>query len=92
MADILDPNRSIADGYELWTVQNKQNKTMSGIISAETSYSITLKDAAGNEYIIQRTEIQKIEAGTISAMPIGLEANISTKDKADLLAYLKKPM
>lgn len=65
---------------------------MSGIISAETFSSITLRDAAGIEYIIPRTEIQRIEAGEISAMPMSLETNISTKEMADLLAYLKKPM
>jgi putative membrane-bound dehydrogenase-like protein len=92
LADILDPNRSIADGFELWTVHNKQNKIISGIISAETSNSITLRDAAGNEITMPRSEIQKIEAGTISAMPTGIEATISVQEMSDLLAYLKKPL
>ncbi|MGK2861660.1 MAG: PVC-type heme-binding CxxCH protein, partial [Chitinophagaceae bacterium] len=34
MADILDPNRAIADRYELWTIEKINGEKLSGIISS----------------------------------------------------------
>lgn len=90
MADILNPNRSIADEYENWMIEKKNGQKFSGIIASETTAAITLKDASGKETIIARNEIQKLEASALSAMPAGLETVISVKEMADLLAYLKQ--
>jgi putative heme-binding domain-containing protein len=91
MADILNPNRSIADGFELWIVETNEGKKISGIISSETSSTITIKDAAGTQSTIPRSAIKNIEAGSISAMPQGLQSAITVSEMSDLLAFLKRP-
>lgn len=90
LADILEPGRSIADGYEWWDITMKTGNKKSGIISAETSSGISIKDPTLNETIIPRSEIVSLSASGQSAMPAGLEQNISLQQMADLLAYLKK--
>lgn len=90
MEDILMPNKSIADGYEYWELQQKNGQTLYGIISAETAHTLTLKNAAGQETTISRADIVKLQASTISAMPMGLEKQITLQDMADLLAFLKQ--
>ncbi len=89
MADILNPNRSIADRYELWTLEKTNGEKLSGIIASETSSAIVLHNAAAEEIIIPRREIKKMQATETSAMPAGLEATFSIKEMADILAYLK---
>jgi len=89
MADILNPNRSIADHYENWTVIKKNGDKLSGLMSSETSTAVTLKDATGKETIISRADIKSMEASDISVMPVGLEASVSVNEMADLLAFLK---
>lgn len=89
LADILDPNRSIADTYELWTLTKKDGKKLGGIVSAKTSESITITGIGGISETILRSDIAQLEASNISAMPVGLESAISIKDMANLLAFLK---
>lgn len=89
LADILDPNRSIADTYELWTLTKKDGRRLSGMVSAKTSESITITSIGGNSETLARSDIARLEASNISAMPVGLESAISVKDMANLLAFLK---
>jgi putative heme-binding domain-containing protein len=89
MADILNPNRSIADNYEMWTIVKKNGEKLNGIIAAETPGAITLHNIGAQEIIISRSDIKTMEASQISAMPVGLEASVSVKEMADLLAFLK---
>lgn len=89
MADILNPNRSIADKYETWTVVKKNGEKLSGIIASETSAAIFLHNIGGQQTIIPRSEISTMEASQTSAMPVGLEASISIKEMSDILAFLK---
>lgn len=88
MADILNPNRSIADKYEMWTVIKKNGEKLSGIIASETPAAITLHNIGAQE-IIARAEIKTLEVSETSAMPVGLEASISVKEMAAILAFLK---
>ena len=89
IAEILDPNRSITDGYEFWTVTRQNGSSSSGIIADETPTSITVRNQV-EETTIPRTDIASITASTISAMPAGLEAQINEQQMADLLAFLKR--
>ena len=90
MADILDPNRSIADTYEQWTITQKRGDKISGIVASETSSAITIRTVIGGSQTIPRTEISTMEASAISAMPAGFEGTIPISEMANLLAFLKK--
>ncbi len=89
MADILNPNRSIADKYEMWTVIKKNGEKLSGIIASETPAAITLHNIGAQEIIVARADIKTLEVSETSAMPVGLEASVSVQEMADILAFLK---
>ena len=90
LKDILDPNRSIAVKYDLWTVTLSSGKKESGIICSESSTSITLCVLGGGQIVIGRNEIKTMETAETSAMPAGLESSITTAQMTDLLAFLSK--
>jgi putative heme-binding domain-containing protein len=90
MNDILDPNLSIADGYDTWTVELHSGEALQGIISAETPTALTLRNATGQESTIARKDIQVLKALGLSAMPAGLEKQINQQEMADLLAYIRQ--
>lgn len=90
MSDILNPNLSIADGYDLWEVELQNDEILQGLISSETPTAINLTNAGGIQKNIARGEIKSIRVLDISAMPAGLEQSISIEEMADLLAYIKK--
>ena len=89
MADILNPNRSIAVTYELWTLTKTNGEKISGIKSGETSSSISLKQLNDLQVTVARNDIKLMEASETSAMPVGLESALSINDMAHLLAYLR---
>lgn len=89
LVDILQPNRSIADGFELWTISLESGTSLSGIISEQSPTTLTIRDASGQETTIDRTDIKELIASEWSAMPENLHAQISQSNMADLLAFLK---
>ena len=87
--NILIPNREIAAGYEQWRVELKDGETLQGTLVSETPGSITFRDATGRETTVSRDEIRTMESTNRSAMPEGLERQISVEEMADLIQFLK---
>lgn len=90
MTNILDPNKSISHGYDMWDVTLNNGEAMQGIISTETPTAITLSDANGHTNNIARQDIKSLKALGMSAMPLGLEKKIDHQQMADLLAFLRQ--
>jgi putative heme-binding domain-containing protein len=89
LADILLPNRSIADGYELYSVELTDGSTASGVIGAETPTSVSLRLPGGSETTIARSRISSMRIAPVSAMPEGLAESIDVQDMANLIAFIK---
>ncbi|NND08878.1 MAG: c-type cytochrome [Saprospiraceae bacterium] len=89
LVDILQPNKSIADGFELWTISLASGNSLSGIISQQSPTSLTIRDATGQETTIDRNDVKELKASEWSAMPENLQAQINQQEMADLLAFLK---
>lgn len=91
LTDVLDPNLSISDGYDLWEIKLINGETKQGIIGSETTGSITLRVYGGEDETLSRQDIASLKALGISIMPGGLENQISPEEMRDLLAFIKKP-
>nr|WKN36951.1 c-type cytochrome [Tunicatimonas sp. TK19036] len=91
LKDVLFPNQSIADGYELWRAELSNGTTQTGIITSETPSSLTLTDLAGNKTTVDRNAINHLEALEYSAMPEGLANQITEEAMNDLLTFIKQP-
>ncbi|HEX6464513.1 MAG TPA: PVC-type heme-binding CxxCH protein [Vicinamibacterales bacterium] len=89
LVDILDPNNSIADGFALWSVELSDGTTVGGIISEETSESVTLRLPGGSQTTVPRARIKAMHASNVSAMPEGLESQIDVQQMADLIAFIR---
>jgi len=91
LTDILDPNLSISDGYDLWEVNLINGETKQGIIGSETTGSVTLRVYGGQDEILSRQDIESLRALGVSIMPGGMENQISPEEMRDLLAFIRKP-
>jgi putative membrane-bound dehydrogenase-like protein len=89
LADILQPNRAIDNNYLGYTVRTLGGEVLTGILTAETATSITLRQQGGKDAVIPRSEIDELKSSGVSLMPEGLERNIPLKEMADLLAFIK---
>ncbi len=89
LADILDPNRSIADGYDLWELILTDGTRVQGVVASQTPSAVTLRYAGGAEQLISRQQIASMTTLPMSAMPEGLEKTIDHQQMADLLAFIR---
>lgn len=86
---ILDPNRAVDNNYFGYTVLLVSGRSETGIITAETASSITLKQPENKTITILRRDIEELRASGLSLMPVGLEKNISVQQMADLISFIK---
>lgn len=89
MANILDPNLSIAPGYDLWEIALRDGEKVQGMIMNETSSAIGLRTSPGVERTVNRQEIDAIRGLNMSLMPV-LSEHLDQQQMADLLAYLQQ--
>ena len=86
---IVVPDYEITPGYESYTVQTRDARTVLGRLESEAPNSVTLRDAAGEAHTILRTNVESMTAATSSLMPVGIDQAMSAQQLADLIAYLK---
>ncbi len=91
LGDILIPSRSIAQMYESYVVETASRGALDGVISQQTSTTITLVHEKGKQDVVPRSDIKQMYVSNLSAMPEDLDKEVSTAQMADLLAYLKQP-
>ena len=89
LVDIIQPNRAIDSNYFSYTVVTSDGLSQTGVLTAETSTSVTLKQQEAKTLTIPRNQIEELRSDGISYMPDGLEKNIPPQDMADLIAFIK---
>jgi putative membrane-bound dehydrogenase-like protein len=88
LVNILDPNLQVLPEYINYTVNTQDGRTFTGVITAETATSITLRRAEGQSDTVLRANIDELQSTGLSLMPEGLEKQVTPKEMADLIAYL----
>lgn len=88
-AAILFPNRDIAPQYQTTKFEMKDGSSFSGMISYESGEAVILQTGANATIRLASAEIIGRQPGTVSLMPSGLMAGLSSGDLADLYAYVK---
>lgn len=89
LANILDPNADIQPGYQASTCVLGTGEVVTGIVSAESGGSLTMKLADGSTRTISRDEIEELVTTNRSFMPEGLETTVTVDQMRDLLAFLR---
>jgi putative membrane-bound dehydrogenase-like protein len=89
LTDILQPNRAIDANYFSYSAATVGGLVHTGILAAETSTSVTLKQAEGKSITLPRDEIEELRPSGMSLMPEGLEREIPKQDMADLISFIK---
>ncbi len=88
LLNILDPNREVLPKFITYIAVTDTGLTLTGMITAETATSITLRRPDGASSTILRVNIDELRSTGMSFMPEGLEKSINHQEMADLIAYL----
>jgi len=86
---VLDPNQYIPPQYVQYVAIDRTGRTFTGILTAQTSTSITLKREKEAVDTLLRSNIEELSSTGKSLMPEGLEKKLSKQEMADLIAYLQ---
>lgn len=89
LTDILQPNRAIDSNYYSYTATTVDGRVHTGVLAAETSTSVTLKQQDGKSETLRRDEIEDLHNNGVSFMPEGLEKDIPMQEMADLISFIK---
>lgn len=93
--NILDPNKTIAQGFATNVITLKDGTAQMGFVTDEQGEQVILHDIAAQEHTFKKADIAKRETLPTSMMPPGLMASFTVHETASLLDYLaslvKKP-
>ncbi len=84
---IVDPNATIAQGFETMIVQTDAGQIISGIVKAQDDDKLTLITATNEVVVIEQDSIEGVKKGQ-SSMPVDLMKYMSRRELRDLIAYL----
>ncbi len=86
---ILDPNKTIAQGFVTNQFTMKDGSVKMGFVTREGAEVVAVRDITGQQQDVKVADIAKREHLPISLMPAGLMGGFSAKDFAGLLDYLE---
>jgi putative membrane-bound dehydrogenase-like protein len=86
---ILDPNKTIAQGFATHMITLKDQSALMGFITKEAADELNLRDIAAQEHTVKKSDIAKRSTLPTSIMPPGLMNAFSIREFASLLDYLE---
>ncbi|MDF1861109.1 MAG: discoidin domain-containing protein [Verrucomicrobiales bacterium] len=86
---IIDPNKTIAQGFKTVVITLKDGGIGMGFVTDEQGEQVTIRDIAAQEHTYQKNNIAKREELPTSMMPPGLMMNFTVHEMASLLDYLE---
>ncbi len=89
IASVLEPSKGIAVGYGVTIVATTSGFVHHGILQRVTNSSLELKNKDNQTIQIRNDDIDEQSTSEVSLMPEGLEAQISTQEFTDLIAFLE---
>jgi putative heme-binding domain-containing protein len=90
LQNMVDPNAVVPNDYLSWDIETKDDRTLTGLITAQTDQAVTLTTA--NETLtVARAEIATMKQNRLSMMPDGLLLPLSDQEVRDLIIYLRQP-
>ncbi len=88
-AAILDPNKTIAQGFITNIILTTDEETFTGFITDEQNDRVKIRDAQGVEHLIMKDQIEARKTSNISSMPTGLMNEFTQFEFSSLLDYLE---
>ncbi|MBN8422646.1 MAG: c-type cytochrome [Verrucomicrobia bacterium] len=87
--NILDPNKTIAQGFASEVITMNDGTQQMGFITLESADNVKLRNVAAQEFTFAVKNIKSRQRLPISIMPPGLMTNFSVHEFASLLDFLE---
>ncbi len=85
---IVDPSAAIREEFTSFLVVTGDGRTLTGLIDAQDSRTVTLRDVENQTTLVAREQIERLEALPTSLMPEGLTNELDDAQVRDLFSYV----
>jgi len=89
LLSIVNPNAEIREGFQYYTVETKDGRTLSGFFVDRDNQVTVLRGLEGENITLRTSEITELQPMGASLMPEGLLEGMSDQELRDLFAYLR---
>jgi putative heme-binding domain-containing protein len=89
LLNIVNPNAEIREGYEQYSVETRDGRTLTGFLADKDPQLILLRTPDGQSVPIPRAELVHLDPTGSSLMPEGLLSGLKDQEVRDLFAYLR---
>jgi putative heme-binding domain-containing protein len=86
---IVLPSASFVRSYEPVQVTTRSGKVYNGVLKKDAPDEVELATSATERVRLARDEIEDVQPSKVSIMPAGLDQQLTPRDLADLVAFLK---
>ena len=86
--NILDPNAEIPNDYRTSTIETKDDRSITGIVTRQDTQSVTVV-TANETLVLPRGDLKSLVQSEFSMMPEGLLQQFANDEVRDLVAYLR---
>ena len=88
LENLHQPSKTIAKGYETWTLTLKDGSVQTGFVVNPGDTAVTLKLPTGQPQTFERAQIRSQKVEPMSLMPEGLLQTMTEQEAADVIAFL----
>jgi putative heme-binding domain-containing protein len=85
---VVEPSLQIREGYESYAAHTNDGRTITGMLAAEDAKSVTIRTADDQLMVLDRGELEDLQAIKTSLMPEDTLKELSDEQIRDLFAYL----
>lgn len=86
---IVFPSASFVHGFEPVAIATTDGRIINGLVKSKTRDEVVLTTRVNEEARVAMSAIQETRPGTDSAMPAGLDRQLTTRELADLVSFLR---
>jgi putative membrane-bound dehydrogenase-like protein len=88
LTHLIDPSRNVEGNFRVYSVLTVDGVALNGLLASETKTAIELIDSEAKRHVVQREDIQNLQASAKSLMPEGFEKQVKPEEIRDLLEFL----
>lgn len=85
---IIEPNLEVSPAFIQYSITTREDEVLTGILSEQTTASITIKGPNGWTETVARPQVVSISSSNKSMMPEGLLEGLTSRQVADLLEFI----
>ncbi len=86
---IVNPSAEIREGFENYSVETKDDRSLSGFLVDQDNQIIVLRGLDNQNVTLARADLLELKPAGMSLMPVGLLDSFNEQQTRDLFAYLR---